>query len=378
MRLTKNIVPPFGMDISDNTIKLVQLKAVKDKIKIQAMGKFRLHKGTITNGEIKDEKKITEDIIKAIKSPIFGSINTNEVVACLPDSKTFIKLILIDKGPNKIEQIIESEIEKHVPMNIKEMYFDWQAIDTKNESNLVLAGAAPRSTVNQFVNILKKARLSIAALEIETTAIARTLLAEESPQYNGPYNNNYCLIDIGGRRTSLTVYTKNTIAFSVSLPISGEDVTDKIAEALEIKRSQAEKAKIICGLDKGQAHGIIHDILMNMINNLNNKIVDSLDFYSNHYSEYGPINEIILCGGGANIKNLEQVISESCNIPVKMGNVFTHITNELDKPVKDITQNNNSFPNHKNSQSVVLKTDISMAYSTAIGLALRGFFIKTI
>jgi len=143
-------------------------------------------------------------------------------------------------------------------------------------------------------------------------------------------------------------------------------------------KTAAEKAKIICGLDKGQAHGIIHDILMNMINNLNSKIVDSLDFYSNHYSEYGPINEIILCGGGANIKNLEQVISESCNIPVKMGNVFTHITNELDKPVKDITQNNNSFPNHKNSQSVVLKTDISMAYSTAIGLALRGFFIKTI
>jgi Tfp pilus assembly PilM family ATPase len=53
MLLTNNSTYPSGLDISDLSIKLVQLDKVRDKIKIQALSKLSLSKGIIENGEIK-------------------------------------------------------------------------------------------------------------------------------------------------------------------------------------------------------------------------------------------------------------------------------------------------------------------------------------
>ena len=52
------------------------------------------------------------------------------------------------------------------------------------------------------------------------------------------------------------------------MPISGQDITDSIARTLDIKPIQAEKAKIICGLDETRAKGIIKNILADIIEEL--------------------------------------------------------------------------------------------------------------
>jgi len=126
---------PVGLDISDLSLKLVQLNKIGDKIKIQAVGRTELEPGLIKNGVIRNKVKVIKAINKLLANPNIGKISSNEVVACLPEEKTFIKLIEIKKSLNDINEKIETEIEKHIPLPIDKIYYDWQIIEDLLKEN---------------------------------------------------------------------------------------------------------------------------------------------------------------------------------------------------------------------------------------------------
>lgn len=394
MLFSQSSTYPIGLDISDLSLKLVQLNKSGDKITIQAMGKISLPEGLIDNGEIKDRKKVIELIKKLIANPKYGKTSSEEIIACLPETRTFIKLIEVAKTPNPISEIIESEIEKHIPMPINEIYYDWQVIEKHSDKQLILIGAAPQDIVNQYTELIDEAKLSTAALEIEPISLCRSLLNEESPEFKDQDKKNYGIIDIGAKRTNMTIYSKNTILFTASMPISGKDITANIAKTLDIKEGQAEKAKIICGLDENKAQGIIKNILSDMIEELIKKIKETINFYNDNYPKQGPISQILLCGGGANIKNLDKIISQSLlnkeysadqagAIEIKQGDALINLTEAREKFSKILTEKHNLEINFVKNQkkdknknkTLSITQDTSLTFATAIGLALRGVFI---
>lgn len=388
--ILNNSTYPIGLDISDLSLKLIQLNKVRDKIKIQALSKLNLPPGTITKGEIKNKAELLKAIKTILSAPRFGKISSEEAVVCLPESKTFIKLIEVQKSPNALADVIGSEIEKHVPLSKNEIFYDWQVIEETNDKYSILIGAAPKEIVNQYTSILDEAKLSPIALEIEPMAIARSLLKEEKPNPQpaasgakaksmaGP---NYGLIDIGADHTCLIFYARNTILFTSNMPISGQAVTAKIAEALNITKEQAEKAKILCGMDEAKADGVVRGILAETIENLIIKIKEAIQYYENYFRQYGPLNQILLSGGGANITNLAKIISQELSIEVKLADALINIDEEADKfsdffmekPALD-PKTAKAKPDSQ-EKNLTIQQNSSSSYATAIGLALRGIFI---
>jgi type IV pilus assembly protein PilM len=367
---------PFGLDISDLSLKLVQLQKAGNKISIQALNKVSFSEGVIVDGQIQNEAEFLKQLQLLINKPKYGKVTTEEVVACLPEKRTFIKLIKLERNPNNLHDMIENEIVNNVPFSLDEIYYDWQLVGQKGSEQLVLLGAAPKNIVNQYTEILDKLKLSINALEIEPISICRSLLAEESPHFKNDHIKNYVIIDIGHSRTSMIFYAASTILFTVSMPISGLDITNTIADQLQIERDQAEKAKIICGLDKDKAEGVIYKIMSKNINDLKQKIIQAFDYYQDNFSEFGKINKIYLSGGGANIKGLDDIIKNSTNIEVSKANAMANLGNMDDKFIKLLSETHslNLDKNKKSNSS--LTQDVSLSYSTAIGLALRSAFIK--
>ena len=371
---------PIGLDISDYSLKVVQLGKKRKKTRIQSFNKIGLEKGILNDGVIALEDRFMERLKKLLEKPRFGQITSREVVACLPESKTYIKLIKVEKGPNNLSDIIESEIEKHIPVSIKDIYYDWQKVGEDKKGYSILIGAAPRDIVDQYIEVLGKANLSVVALEIESMAICRSLLKQESPNFKGESNKNYCLIDIGAKRTSLVIYARNTIVTAISMSVSGQEATDKISHTLEINHGQAEKAKIICGLDKEKAEGIIYDILSEMINRLFSRIENAFDFYDNHYVHLGSVNQIILCGGGSGIKDLDKIIKQKFSIDTIIGDFSNVLGETKEKLAKNFMENHKLdiklSKNKKDTSTYNTKQNSLLSYTTAIGLALRGIYIK--
>jgi len=364
---------PIGLDISDLSLKMVQLTQRRGKIKIQALSRRALPKGLIEGGEIFNEAELIHEIEKLITKPMYGTVSSNEVVACLPETKTFIKLIKIEANPNEISDIVEHEIQKHIPYSIDEVYFDWQIISKHQNESYVLVGAAPRKITDQYIRLLSNAKLSVQALEIEPVSICRCLLMDESIKYNSKSLKNYAIIDIGAKRTSIVIYCQGTIVTSVSLPISGQNTTEKIAKTLEISYEQAEKAKMVCGLDKQKAQGVIADILGDKLKDLSGHIQDAISFFNNNYPEMGAIEEIFICGGGSSIKDLDRAMTETLKIKTTRGNIFLNL-DEASEKFSDILEEKHYIKNKKKTE-VYCQTSI-YAYATTIGLALRNIFLK--
>jgi type IV pilus assembly protein PilM len=350
----------FGLDISELSLKLIKLKYKRNQVFLESFNEMAILPGLIVDEEIKKPEKLAGLINKLVKTSKGKKIYQREVVSVLPEPKTFIKLIRISSPKEGISlaEAIKKEAEHHIPLPIEEMYLDWQIIKNpfcleEPDKIYILVGACEKNITNQYTDLLEKADLVPLALEIEPVAIARSLIKEESSEIA---NFAQIIIDLGATRTGLTLFDHGTIQFSLSLPISGTEITETIAKSLELTVDQAEKMKIFCGLDKKRCRGLIRKIFHNRIDELVLNIKNAINFYKNHFSRTNKVEKIILCGGGANFLGLPEVLSQKLNLKVTQGNPWANIT---------CGGRNFSIPEDK-----------SLSFTTAIGLALRGIKSK--
>lgn len=341
----------FGLDISDQALRLTQFKKEGKKLILRSYKEVGVPAEIITNGEIKQEEKLIELIKKLINSAEGKKITAKNVVAVLPETKTFIKVIKIylpkkERSKEKdLSELVKKEIINHIPLSPDEIYLDWQILKENPDSIQLLVGAAPKNIVESYSAVLEKSGLSPYVLEIEAAAIIRSLIDTNDKKAK-------IIIDFGAVRTGLIVYDHQTVQFTVSLPISGNKITETIAKTLKLDYKKAEKAKIVCGLDPSKCEGALLKILLGPIDELARQIQKSIIFYQTNFPNNTPITEIVLCGGGANFSKIDKVLSEKLNLPVKIGNPFTNATQ---------------------TKKIAIPPSKALSYTTAIGLALRAW-----
>ena len=172
----------LGLDISDLSIKAVQIKKKDGQNTIQAMNSIAVPEGMIEEGVIKNEKKIVS-LLKKLLDKKANKFTTKYVVSCLPETKTFIKVIEIpakDIEQNGTWKMICRELPRHIPITVEEAQIDWQEIDSDGKSKKFLVGAAPKKIVDDYSHVCQMAGLETIGLEIEAEAIIRSII----PQVN--------------------------------------------------------------------------------------------------------------------------------------------------------------------------------------------------
>ncbi len=311
-----------------------------------------LPKNVFENGEIKNIEILSESIKKLVSTAKGKKIECNHVISVLPEAKTFIKLIQVyADNKESLPFILGQELTKHIPFSIDEIYFDWQIIGAfkPRDENKILIAAAPIETVNNYIQVIKKSGFIPLALEIESCAITRSLVSMHETVKD---DSGKIIIDMGATKTGLIVYDKNTVQFTMSLPVSGNEITKRISEKLKLDYKKAENAKILCGLHEEKCSGALKKILMENVNNLVNKIQEAIYFYEESSGKNNAIKKIILSGGGSQLIGLDKILNEKIGLPATYGNPLTNISK---------VRASANFPKNK-----------IQSFTTAIGLALRG------
>lgn len=350
---------PVGIDISESSLKMVQLgKNKKGKIFLRAVNIVELPRSSIVKGEIKEEDKVVEELKNLVEKPQAGKTTSKQVVASLPENKTFIKLIKVESTVNNVADVIETEMEKYIPFPASNVYYDWQIIEEREDYKLILIGVAPREVVEKYYEILSKAGLSVEALEIEPVAICRSVLEEETPVFNETQGKNYILIDIGYSHSTIIFYSRNTILFTTETQLSGEKITQDIAKQLNINRNKAEKHKTSLN-SKNSNYKKILEIIDGNLEELNVKLSRAMDFYYDNFSERGGIESVFLVGGGGYIERIKKTIDcFPTSVEIVEADPFAKISKG--KKVKKMFE----------------KSDNRLRFATSAGLALNGVFLK--
>ena len=343
----------FGLDISDSSIKIVNLSRKGKKFELESFNRTGVPQGIIKEGEVKKQKELIEIIKKSIAGAKGERIKVPYTVCSLPEQHCFVKIIQLPKMDLKeLKEAIKWEAEANIPLSIEEVYLDWQVISSAESDHIdVLINAAPRDLVDKYLEALRAAEIEPVIFEIESVATARSLIK------NGFSPQPVLIIDLGYDRTSFIIFAGSSPHFTTSISLSNQNMITGIAKSLKISEKEAQVLKFKIGLDKEEKQGKVFNALLPFISELVNQIENYVAFhkehvYKNSYQE--DISKIILCGGGAYLKGLPEYLFSRLKIPVGLGNPWINIRKSFSDRIPGIPYKE------------------SLAYSTALGLALRG------
>ena len=337
-----------GIDISDNSIRFMELANTKYGKTPFKFGEHLLPEEIVVNGDIQNTDALSEEL-KKIKE----KNDIDFIRASLPEEKAYLFKTHIpeDIEKNQIRSILEFKLEEYVPISPKEAVFDYEIINNPKEylPGHIDVGVAvyPKNTVEKYSAAFDKAGLIPLSFEVETQAIARSVI-----RYND--DGIYMIIDFGRARTGLAIIDKYTLSFTSTFKIDWRILAKVIKESSDISEDNINQIKNEYGLLKNNKE--LFSAFMDIAEQLKDNIDKYYKYWRTRVDETGkrvnPIEKIILCGGNSNLAGLPEYLSGSLKIPVERANVWINAFS-----LDDFTPNIDRFQ--------------SLSYATAIGLALR-------
>jgi type IV pilus assembly protein PilM len=348
----KDKLDGFGLDISEASIKVMQLSATSKGPVARAYGRDKLPPQIIANHSIVNPEKLSSHIKKIVDA---AKIDSKFVVVSIPEAKSFVRQIKLPKMElDQIQTAVPFEFEQNIPIPIDQVYFDWQIVTESSDGFELLVTASPKDYIDSLIEVLAAIKLQALAFELESQATARALL--------GPDNLNQAnlIIDISELQTSFLLVEKNNLQYTSSVPIGGASFTESIARNLSIKPDEAETAKREQGLVADSKKRNIRQAILPILDNIVDEIRNVIRFYDEHYKSHLPLNQIIVCGGGAKLLGLTDYVAARLNL--SSAHPTSNVT--LGDSLKQLAKN-----------PINSKID-GLSYSTAIGLAMRAIGFK--
>lgn len=349
---TKNIVSFedhfFALDISDLSVKVLELEKNGRFNKVRSFGSFNIPKGFIEDGRIAEKEKVSEIIKLASKNSNPKKIRTKKIVCSLPESKAFLRIISIPKmEESEAVEAIRWEIEASIPLSVEQVYFDWQFLDVSEGKQNVLTVAVSREIVDNLAEVIEMAGLEAYGFELESIASIRSLIDSSESSLG----ETSLVADLGSKRTSFIVAQGGVPYFTSSIPVSSETMSDAISKKLAVSLEEAEEVKVNQGIEYSFESNAVFDAVAPLLENLFAEIKKTIDFYQNISRNGVEMKKIIMCGGGSNLRGLVPYLTTKLSKEVILGD-----------PWVNLKLGNNLPP---------INREISVRYATAVGLAMK-------
>ena len=348
-------LPVIGLDISDRSVKYAKLAAGR-KAAFEFFGEAEIPEGIITEGVVEREAELSE-ALRGIRAKVGGRFHTMGAVVSLPEEKSFVRLLQLSKvKPEEVEGAVRWQIESQIPLPPEDITYDYELIEplTDHLEHLdAVITAFPRSIVEPYVRALKGAGFQPVALELESQAIVRAVIREvRAPDAR-------VVVDMGRNRTSFIICAAGSVIFTATLPVGGRVLEARIAQALGISAEEAMRVKKESGLAKNAYEGKIFSALLPSLETLASELSRAIAFYEDHilhiHGGNRSISAVLLSGGDANLQGLDTYLASKIHVPVEIANPFSSIMPRLEYGIPPLP-----------------KTQ-ALAFSAAVGLALRGF-----
>lgn len=339
----------LGFDISDNSIKIVELIKKNGLMRLGFYAASDIPPGTIESGQIKNYTGLQQVITELQRRHKFIFVD-----ASLPEQKAYLYTTTIEGDDDTLlRENIEFQLEENIPLTKAEAVFDFEVYKTytkdKKTYRDVTVSAISRPVSESYVALLKRSGLRPVSLSIEAEAVANAVIPEHD-------DGTYLIIDFGKTRTGISVVSEGITRLTSTTEIGGAHITERIAEKLKISESDAEALKREHGL-VGTAEALeVSRVIEGGLSSILREVDGQLRYWHSKTDNRGfrskRVEAILICGGGALLKGVEAHLKKSLSVNVELANVWSNV----------------SFP--KNYVPEVSFED-SLGYAAAIGLALK-------
>jgi type IV pilus assembly protein PilM len=340
-----------GLDIGSSGIKLVQLKENRGRYVLQKFGFKPLEPEVIVDGTVMDEGRV----VSAIKE-LFDELHVKvkQVAVSISGHAVIIKKISLPPMPDdELEGQVKLAAEQYIPFDINEVNIDFHVLPPsaaeggESEMSVILV-AAKKDKINELTELVKGAGLLPMVMDVDAFAIENM----HAINYPMAQDETTALVNVGASVMNINIVAKGTSLFTRDIPIGGNRYTESIQRELGLSYEEAEAIK-----KGGRASGNNQTAAQGVIDGVNAEvaaeIARTIDYFKSTVSE-GDVQQVLLCGGGAQVGGLVKQLRDRMHAVVEVANPFA----EVDTSGSDFDQ--------------ATLAELAPMASVGVGLALRS------
>jgi type IV pilus assembly protein PilM len=339
-------LPTAGIDISASGVKFVVLKETHKGIVLSEYAEEPLPLGAIDKNEIVDFAALSTALTKLVKK--FGFVRAN---ITLSEShgylfETSVQGTDVSGWCTQVEQ----HLDEYIPLPAAEIVFDIVPYGSLGEKTDVIGVGYPRRVVEKTESIFQDAHITVRAIESETFALPRALLQKDS-------TDTVLIVDIGKATTKLLIVSKRLPRFATTIEEGGHAITLAAQKYFGVTEEGSKKVKTEFGLSGGEGKEAYDYEVGTAVAAIRDEIKHRLEYWQSRATiveNYAPVTRVLLVGGNAAVRGLAEFLAAALGMPVELGDVFANMASKEDW-----------LPS--------LNRIDSLAYGTAIGLALREY-----
>lgn len=274
----------------------------------------------LTLSDSKTDQQRLAQVIKELVGQ--AGMSTRNVAVGIPSSRVFTAVIDFDRlPPAELAKAIRYQADSLIPTPPDKSKMDWAVIgdSPKDKTKVeVLLSSVENDFVEQRLDMLESIGLEVVAFEPDNLALARALVAGDSPQAQ-------MVLDMGSRNTDLVVTYAGAPRLTRSIPTGADAIVRTAAQNLNIDDQQARQFVFKFGMGKDKLEGRIYNAIAGTIEVLTGEIDKSIKFFQSRYTE-SPVSRIVVTGGASALPEFPLFIANKFGVEVEIGNAWRNVS----------------------------------------------------
>ena len=342
-----------GLDIGSHSIKAVVVEKSGNRFKVV----HRAVRPIWGGGSVYDPDGPTRSQIVPQLVDLFASFKMSP--KRLKNLRTLIngsqvaakEIMAVPLEEREMSSAMMLEARKHIPLDGSETQVDYQVLGEHHEEAdkvRVLLVASSKKIFESHLRTLKELEVRPMIVDIEPLAYTNSYLAFNEL----PDEGLVVLVDIGCRKTSITLLGRKDRFFTREVPVGGHSFTEELMKSYGLSWDQAEKVKAEQGLKpdlpKVEAEsGELRLASKSVVDRFGEEVNRTLRYYVKETGQ-SFFTKFVLLGGGAGLDDIRDYLANKFNASVEVYDPFAFM---------DVaTENGGGHPSQ---------------YAAAVGLAIR-------
>ncbi|MBU4483841.1 pilus assembly protein PilM [bacterium] len=303
----------IGIDIGSYSVKIAELE--------RSFKSFELvnfyEKPIQYNEVLTPEESITIALSNVIEE---HGIHWDTAICAIQGQDVSCRSINLPFGnTKKIDQTIEFEIENYIPLDLEDVIADYHITRASKDSSSVLVAYCKKEDYIKRITAINNAGVDPRYVSVEGVELISLMNLGMVPP-DGPY----AIIDIGHKKTTITLCEGKKMSFTRCISIAGEHVTKAIANDLDVPEDEAEQMKIEMGRVALEDTGVVDEMSQKVADSIRRTMEELLlhirqTLFAFHGEMGVGIQGIFLSGGTSRLPGVDRYFS------VKLRQNVTHI-----------------------------------------------------
>src|SRR4030042_5622500 len=311
---------PVGLDIGSGYLKIVQFKDIKGGYELELFDMLPLPPELIVDGSIIDSLRLIDSMNELIRK---AKIKAKDATISLAGHSSVIikRASLPEMSEEELSESIKFEAEQYIPFDIEDVTLAFQILGPKEEAGQmdVMLVAVRKDIINEYLSVVKEAGLNPLIVDVNSFALENIY----EVNYEIEPDKNIAIVNIGASTINMTILKGGISVFTRDSAVGSNLHTEALQREFNLSFENAERLKrgeSVENVSSEDAFSVIESASEEIIGDVSR----SFEFYRST-ELHKDIDEVILSGGGALMKDFPRLLSEKVGIETKVIDPFKNI-----------------------------------------------------